>query len=299
MTNRPSKSGPRVRRAPRLFVSAPVTAARTRVAGPGSRQLTRTSMTASRTRVAGPGPRWLVRTRMTALVLALACGGGLATPAGATDEATATPGTSEDRGPRTGGDHRQAHPDSPAIRSRPARSTCGSSSGSTPPISPKARWCSSGSSARPWSRRRCGARRSGCTGTPTRADGRSTTRRSPNGGRGRSPNFCGRTSTSPMRGSGRVRGYGEERLRDDLPPDAPAQRRVEIVSFHEIASDGAAGGVVTDAPGTPADRPEAVAGESAGDGVVVRVPRAGGASAGAREEDEAEDAGESGYIAIQ
>ena len=30
-----------------------------------------------------------------------------------------------------------------------------------------------------------------------------------------------------------VRGYGEERLRTDLPPDAAAQRRVEIVVFHE------------------------------------------------------------------
>lgn len=96
-----------------------------------------------------------------------------------------------------------------------------------------------------------------------------------------------------------VRGYGEERLRDDLPPDSPAQRRVEIVSFHEIASDGAAGAGVADAPESAAGRPEAVAGESAGDGVVVRVPQTGGASAGTREEDEAEDAGESGYIAIQ
>ena len=30
-----------------------------------------------------------------------------------------------------------------------------------------------------------------------------------------------------------VRGYGEEHLRTDLPPDAAAQRRVEIVVFHE------------------------------------------------------------------
>ena len=30
-----------------------------------------------------------------------------------------------------------------------------------------------------------------------------------------------------------VRGYGETRLRRDLPPDAPAQRRVEIATFHE------------------------------------------------------------------
>ena len=31
-----------------------------------------------------------------------------------------------------------------------------------------------------------------------------------------------------------VRGYGEERPRSDLPPTAPAQRRVEIVTFHKL-----------------------------------------------------------------
>ncbi len=31
-----------------------------------------------------------------------------------------------------------------------------------------------------------------------------------------------------------VRGYGEERPRSDLPPTAPAQRRVEIVTFHPL-----------------------------------------------------------------
>ena len=36
-----------------------------------------------------------------------------------------------------------------------------------------------------------------------------------------------------------VRGYGEERLREELPPGAGAQRRVEIAAFHRIADDGA------------------------------------------------------------
>ena len=34
-----------------------------------------------------------------------------------------------------------------------------------------------------------------------------------------------------------VRGYGEERPRGDLSPADPAQRRVEIVTFHDLASD--------------------------------------------------------------
>ena len=33
-----------------------------------------------------------------------------------------------------------------------------------------------------------------------------------------------------------VRGYGEERLREELPSGAAAQRRVEIVVFHEIGA---------------------------------------------------------------
>ena len=97
-----------------------------------------------------------------------------------------------------------------------------------------------------------------------------------------------------------VRGYGEARLRNDLPPDAPAQRRVEIVTFHDVASDGTAGSGGADAPQPPASRTEAVAGESAADGIVVRTPQAGGASNGAREEAQhAPEGEESGYVAIQ
>ena len=33
-----------------------------------------------------------------------------------------------------------------------------------------------------------------------------------------------------------VRGYGEKQLREDLPPGAAAQRRVEIAVFHELAA---------------------------------------------------------------
>ena len=34
-----------------------------------------------------------------------------------------------------------------------------------------------------------------------------------------------------------VRGYGEERPRPDLPPTAPAQRRVEIATFHKLGGE--------------------------------------------------------------
>ena len=53
-----------------------------------------------------------------------------------------------------------------------------------------------------------------------------------------------------------VRGYGEERPRTDLPPTAPAQRRVEIVTFHKLwEEEPPAEAEEPDAPAeAPADR---------------------------------------------
>lgn len=102
-----------------------------------------------------------------------------------------------------------------------------------------------------------------------------------------------------------VRGHGEERLREDLAPDAPAQRRVEIVTFHRIGSDA------TDDSGTDVPVAEVpasdVPGQSGGtaqepvgdDGVVVPVRRDGETAADAGEEEREEDGGTGGYIAIQ
>ena len=75
-----------------------------------------------------------------------------------------------------------------------------------------------------------------------------------------------------------VRGYGEERPRGNLSPADPAQRRVEIVTFHDLASDAeredSAGTDASAAPApTEAGSPES--GGNEGDGVVVTVPGAG------------------------
>ena len=48
-----------------------------------------------------------------------------------------------------------------------------------------------------------------------------------------------------------VRGYGEERPRPDLPPTDPAQRRVEIVTFHKLWADGPP--AMEEEPEAPAD----------------------------------------------
>ena len=93
-----------------------------------------------------------------------------------------------------------------------------------------------------------------------------------------------------------VRGYGEERLRDDLPPDAPAQRRVEIVSFHEVASDGA-GDQAVDAPASAESGNQQELTPPASDGVTI--PGAGGTAEGAHEKRREDGEGSGGYIAIQ
>ena len=50
-----------------------------------------------------------------------------------------------------------------------------------------------------------------------------------------------------------VRGYGEERPRPDLPPTAPAQRRVEIVTFHKLWEEEPP--AENEEPDTPAEAP--------------------------------------------
>ena len=60
-----------------------------------------------------------------------------------------------------------------------------------------------------------------------------------------------------------VLGYGEERPRSDLPPTAPAQRRVEIVTFHKMWEEE---------PPAEAEEPDAPAGappDQSDSGVVV------------------------------
>ena len=99
-----------------------------------------------------------------------------------------------------------------------------------------------------------------------------------------------------------VRGYGEERLREDLPPDAPSQRRVEIVTFHEAATGGS--DATAQRPGSGASKHsgevarQPVGGDDSDD-VVVRVRPDDGTAANEREEDTAEDGGTGGYVVIQ
>ena len=97
-----------------------------------------------------------------------------------------------------------------------------------------------------------------------------------------------------------MRGYGETRLREDLPPDAPAQRRVEVVTFHEVASGGA-GDSATESPVSEAPgRSGGMTQEPVGGSGVVRVRRDGESTADdAREEERGEDGAKSGYVAIQ
>ena len=97
-----------------------------------------------------------------------------------------------------------------------------------------------------------------------------------------------------------VRGYGEERLREDLAPDAPGQRRVEIVTFHEVASDEA-GDSAAEIPVSGAPRNSgAMTQEPVGGGDdVVRVRRDGEGATDAREENRGEGGTTSGYVPIQ
>ena len=278
MTSRPSKFGRRVPRTPRQCVRAPVTASQDRVAGTGSREF--------------------VRTRMTALVLALVCGGGPAVPVGAADEATATPAASDEQVlgraaiigkliPITG--------DPIEVRSLDLRVEFRINSAEL----------AEGAVAQ---LRELGAAlvSEALTGAAVGVYGHTDT----SGGAEYNQALSERRARA-VAGFLRehfgiadvrfreVRGFGEERLRDDLPPDAPGQRRVEIVSFHETGGNGAPGGVGTDTPQPPAHPPEAaVAGEAARDGVVVRLPQTEGVPDGTREEEPARDGEESGYIAI-
>ena len=72
-----------------------------------------------------------------------------------------------------------------------------------------------------------------------------------------------------------VRGYGEERPRSDLPPTAPAQRRVEIVTFHPLwDEEPPAREDEPDAPAeaptdAPAETPSAAPSDPSDSGVVV------------------------------
>ena len=66
-----------------------------------------------------------------------------------------------------------------------------------------------------------------------------------------------------------VRGYGEERPRSDLPPTAPAQRRVEIVTFHPLWREEP-GAKEEEAPAdAPAKTPAAAPSDPSDSGVVV------------------------------
>ena len=69
-----------------------------------------------------------------------------------------------------------------------------------------------------------------------------------------------------------VRGYGEERLREDLPPGAAAQRRVEIAVFHEIAADGEESRAEEANAGEPDGRGGEVVTVTGGDGTATTAP---------------------------
>ena len=100
-----------------------------------------------------------------------------------------------------------------------------------------------------------------------------------------------------------VRGYGEERLREDLAPDAPSQRRVEIVSFHEAATGGSDSMADVPSSGGSERSGEEVAQQPVGgddsDDAVVRVGRGDGTTTNGRDEDTTEGGGTGGYVVIQ
>ena len=78
-----------------------------------------------------------------------------------------------------------------------------------------------------------------------------------------------------------VRGYGEDRPRADLPPTAPAQRRVEIVAFHAL-SRGGTGDRVEEVNGPALGRPlRSTGGES---GITGESAAEAPAASGIREE---------------
>ena len=100
-----------------------------------------------------------------------------------------------------------------------------------------------------------------------------------------------------------VQGYGEERPREDLPDDDPAQRRVEIVTFHPNAGrtpgDEPAGGTASGAPERPVSASPQPGG-TGGAGVVVSVPGGGESSPPTREvEDDDVKKGGSGVIVVE
>jgi len=68
-----------------------------------------------------------------------------------------------------------------------------------------------------------------------------------------------------------VRGYGEERPRPDLPPAAPAQRRVEIVTFHKLWKENP-----PDKAEEPPAREEAPADQSDSGIVIIGADRPAG-----------------------
>ena len=63
-----------------------------------------------------------------------------------------------------------------------------------------------------------------------------------------------------------VRGYGEERPRSDLPPTDPAQRRVEIVTFHKLWAEKPPAGAEEEEPGSA---PAASSPDRSDSGIVV------------------------------
>ena len=235
-----------------------------------------------------------VRALAAVLVVAIACGGGLAAPAGATDEAT--PATSEERVlgreaiigklvPITG--------DPLEIRSLDLRVEFRINSADL----------TEGAAAQ---LRELGAAlisealRGAAVGVYGHTDtsGRAQYNQALSEGRAQAvAEFLREHFAIAGTRFREVRGYGEERLRDDLPPDAPAQRRVEIVTFHEVVNEGA-GDQAVDAPASAeSGNQQGSTPSPASDGVTI--PGAGGTAEGAHQKRREDGEGSGGYIAIQ